>query len=104
MAQCVFSCQICYDVFGSKNVLKWHVINEHKMLENYYNDRFSAEVLKKTIHGCLLCGEELVFDSRVLRKHLVPRIQTLFFLSDWRCCKWAGNTEVILLIGLLNNY
>jgi hypothetical protein len=100
MAQCLFSCQICYDVFGSKNVLKWHVINEHKMLENYYNDRFSAEVLKKTIHGCLLCGEELVFDSRVLRKHLVPRIQTLFFSVTGA----AANGQGILKLSCLSVY
>ena len=68
--KCQFVCQICYTVVRSKNILKWHVFSEHKMYENYYNEHFATEVLIKVTHGCLICNEELLFDSQTLRKHL----------------------------------
>ena len=69
--KCHFVCQLCYTVVRSKNILKWHVFTEHKMSENYYNEHFATEVLIKVTHGCLICNEELLFDSQTLKKHLI---------------------------------
>ena len=68
--KCSFSCQICFTVVKSKNILKWHLHNEHKMNEIYYTDHFSKEALVKVTHGCLICGEEILFDSLIMSKHL----------------------------------
>ena len=68
--KCKFACHICYQVVGSKNVLKWHLANEHKMCGTYLHERCPSKVLSKVTHGCLVCGEEILFDSSVLKKHL----------------------------------
>jgi hypothetical protein len=69
--KCSFLCQICYTVVPSKNKLKWHLHSEHKMTEVYYSDHFTTDsVFEKVSHGCLICGEELLFDSQIMAKHL----------------------------------
>jgi hypothetical protein len=68
--KCSFICQICNTVFPSKNMLKWHLHSEHKMNEVYYSDHFTTEVFEKVTHDCLICGEELLFDSLIMAKHL----------------------------------
>ena len=69
--KCRFSCQICFAVLQSKNILKWHVHHEHNMYENYYYEHFASDALYKVTHGCLICGEEMLFDSKILKGHLV---------------------------------
>ena len=68
--KCKFACHVCYQVIGSKTMLKWHLANEHKMSGTYHSERCTSEVLTKVTHGCLICGQELLLDSSVLKKHL----------------------------------
>jgi len=70
--KCSFACQICFQVVQSKDSLKWHLQTEHKMKEQYYNDHFAGEggIVQKVLHSCLICGDELLFDSQVIKKHL----------------------------------
>jgi hypothetical protein len=68
--KCSFICQICFTVFPGKNMLKWHLHSKHKMNEVYYSDHFTTEVFEKVTHECLICGEELLFDSLIMAKHL----------------------------------
>ena len=48
--KCRYACQICFAVVQSKNILKWHVHNEHNMYENYYYEHFASDVLYKVTH------------------------------------------------------
>ena len=67
--KCSFACQICYQVCKSKNILKWHLQSQHSMKETYYNDHFESEVIDKVTHSCMICGEEIMFDSTIMKKH-----------------------------------
>ena len=68
--RCKFSCHICYTVVGSRNILKKHLASEHKMCGTNPRERCPSDVLIKVTHGCLICSQELLFDSSVLKKHL----------------------------------
>jgi hypothetical protein len=51
------------------------------MYGTYYNDHFPSEVMIKVNHGCLICGQEFLFDSLALKKHLVAILSNIFFSS-----------------------
>ena len=68
--KCTFACQICFLVVKSKDILRWHLQNEHKMKEIYYSEHFNAEPFEKVTHSCMICAEETLFDSQTMKKHL----------------------------------
>jgi hypothetical protein len=68
--RCTFSCQICYKAFHNRSLFKTHLKEKHSMSQSYYNDHFEAEMVQKTIHSCLICGREILFDSDSMKLHL----------------------------------
>ena len=68
--KCKFSCKICYKIFQGKDLLSWHLWQEHKMKEEYYNDHFNTDPIEKVTHTCMLCADVILFDSQTMKKHL----------------------------------
>ena len=68
--KCSFACRICYQVCKSKSILKWHLQYQHNMKETFYSDHFESKVIDEVTHSCMVCGEDILFDSTTMKKHL----------------------------------
>ncbi len=40
------------------------------MSHTYYCDHFEAEMVQKTVHSCLICGKDILFDSDSMKNHI----------------------------------
>jgi len=68
--RCSFSCQICYITYHNRSLFKTHLKEKHSMSHTYYCDHFEAEMVQKTVHSCLICGKDILFDSDSMKNHI----------------------------------